>query len=222
MTIQYYGHSCFKITTKPEGRGSGEDVTIFIDPFDKETCPRPPQGKADIVTVSHDHHDHNNTASLRGDFQVIDLPGEYSIKGVSITGINSYHDNVEGKERGLNTIFAFESEGIRFCHLGDLGSKLTKEQLEEVNGVDVLAIPIGGTFTLDGKGAKEVVDQVEPKIVIPMHYKIPGSKVKIDDEKKFCNEIGICPREKVSKLILKKKDLEDDEMKVVLMEAASA
>jgi hypothetical protein len=95
--------------------------------------------------------------------------------------------------------------------------------LEEVNGVDVLAVPVGGNgFTLDGKEAKAVVDQIEPKIVLLMHYKISGSKVKVDDEKSFCKEIGTCPREKTAKLILKKKDLEDAEMKVVMMEALSA
>lgn len=222
MTIQWYGHSCFKITTKPEGRGSGEDIVIFVDPFDRSVGLRPPQGRADIVTVSHDHHDHSNSGALKGDPQILDLPGEYSIKGVSITGISSFHDKKEGAERGLNTIFVFESEGIRFCHLGDLGMILDKKQLEEINGVDVLAVPVGGNdFTLDGKEAKTVVDQVEPKIILPMHYKIPASKFKVDDEKKFCKEIGICPREKMAKLILKKKDLENDEVKVILMEVVN-
>ena len=92
MTIQWYGHSCFKISTKPDGRGSGEDVVIFTDPFDKSIGLRPPQGKADIVTISHDHPDHNNSDALKGEPAVLDLPGEYSIKGVSITGINSFHD----------------------------------------------------------------------------------------------------------------------------------
>ena len=222
MTIQWYGHSCFKITTKPDGRGSGEDVVIFTDPFQKELGLRPPQGRADIVTVSHDHYDHNNVEALKGELQVLDLPGEYSIKGVSIRGISAFHDKQEGAERGLNTIFVFESEGIRFCHLGDLGGSLDKRQLEEINGVDILAVPVGNVGSLNGKEAKAVVDQVEPKIVFPMHYKIPGSKAKIDDEKNFCKEIGLCPREKLAKLILKKKDLEGEDLKVVLMEALSS
>jgi len=218
MTIQWYGHSCFKIATKPEGRGSGDEVVIFTDPYNKEIGLRPPQGKADIVTVSHDHFDHNNSSALKGEPAVLDLPGEYSIKGVSIKGINSFHDKKEGAERGLNTIFVFESEGIRFCHLGDLGAMPDKKQLEEINGVDILAIPVGGTFTLDGREAKAVVDQIEPKIVLPIHYKITGSKAKVDDEKKFCKEIGVCPREKLAKLVVKKKDLEEEKLQVVLME----
>jgi len=219
MTIQWYGHSCFKISTKPEGRGSGEDVVIFTDPYNKEIGLRPPQGRADIVTVSHNHFDHNNAEALRGEPAVLDLPGEYSIKGVSIKGVNSFHDKKEGAEKGLNTIFVFESEGIRFCHLGDLAHALDKKQLEEINGVDILAIPVGGRFSLNGKEAKAVVDQVEPKVVLPMHYKIRGSKFQGEDEKSFCKEIEICPREKMPKLILKKKDLENEKIQVFLMEA---
>jgi len=222
MTIQWYGHSCFKISTKPEGRGSGEDAVIFTDPFDKSIGLRPPQGKADIVTISHSHPDHNNPDALKGEPVVLDLPGEYSIKGVSITGVGSFHDKVQGAEYGHNVIFVIESEGVRFCHLGDLGMPLDKKQLEEVNGVDILAIPVGGPHSLDAKEAKTVVDQIEPKIILPMHYKIPGLKLKIGDEKGFCKEIGTCPREKMAKLILKKKDLEGAERKVVLMEALSA
>jgi L-ascorbate metabolism protein UlaG (beta-lactamase superfamily) len=222
MTIQWYGHSCFKISTKPEGRGSGEDVIIFTDPFQKEIGLRPPQGKADIVTVSHDHMDHNNADALRGDPAILDIPGEYSIKGVSIKGISSFHDKKEGAENGLNTIFVFESEGIRFCHLGDLAHLLDKNQLEEINGVDILAIPVGDQKSLSGKEAKEVVDQIGPKIILPMHYKIKGSKFQGDDEKVFCKEIGTCPREKMPKLILKKKDLEDKELEVILLEALNS
>ncbi len=221
MTIQWYGHSCFKISTKPEGRGSGEDVVIFTDPFDRAIGLRPPQGRADIVTVSHDHHDHNNVSVIKGEPAVLNLPGEYSIKGVSIKGVNSFHDKKEGFERGLNTIFVFESEGLRFCHLGDLATTLDKKQLEEINGVDILAIPVGGGgFTLDGKEAKAVVDQVEPKMVFPIHYKTKQSKLKIDDEKKFCREIGICPKEKFPKIIVKKKDLEEEKLQVILMETS--
>src|SRR4030042_2722066 len=222
MIIQWYGHACFKISTKPEGRGSGEDAVIFTDPYNKEMGRRPPQGRADIVTVSHNHFDHNSAWALRGEAAVLDLPGEYSIKGVSIKGVNSYHDKKEGAEKGLNTIFVFESEGIRFCHLGDLATQLDKKQIEEINGGDILAVPVGGRFSLNGKEAKAVVDQVEPKIVLPMHYKIRGSKFQGEDEKSFCKEIGICPREKMPKLILKKKDLENEKIQVFLMEAVNA
>ncbi|PIR73248.1 MAG: MBL fold metallo-hydrolase [Candidatus Moranbacteria bacterium CG10_big_fil_rev_8_21_14_0_10_35_21] len=216
MNIQYYGHSCFKITTRPEGRGQGE-VGIFFDPFDKETGLRPPQGQADIVLISHDHHDHNNASALKGEPVVFDIPGEYSAKGVNIVGIDSFHDAQEGKERGHNTIFSIEAEGIRVCHLGDLGTDLDEKQLDEIDGVDILMIPVGGKFTIDGKKAVEIVKKIEPKIIIPIHYKTEGLKLDIESEKKFCSEMGNCPREKVSKINFKKKDIEEKNMEVLLM-----
>lgn len=217
MNIQYYGHSCFKIGTKPAGRGQKE-ISIFLDPFDKSLGLRPPQSQADLALISHDHYDHNNTKSLRGEPRVIDIPGEYSISGVNIVGIPSFHDEKEGKERGNNTIFVLESEGIRVCHLGDLGEDLDQEQLEKINGVDVLMIPIGGKYTIDFKKAQEIIKKIEPAIVIPMHYKIKGSKLTdIADEKDFCNELGNCPREKVNKINLKSKDLSEKKMEIVLM-----
>ncbi len=216
MNIQYYGHSCFKITTKPAGRAT-EDVVIFIDPFDRSLGLRPPQGQASIVFVSHDHYDHNNASALKGDPVIIDTPGEYSIKGVNIVGIDAVHDNKDGAERGRNTIFILESEDIKLCHMGDLGAALTSEQLEKINGADILLIPVGGKYTIDGKTAAEIARKIEPSIVIPMHYKIKGSKIDIANEKKFCDEMGNCPESKTSKLNIKKKDLEGKNEEVVIM-----
>lgn len=218
MNIQYYGHSCFKITTKPAGRGQ-EDVNVFFDPFDKSIGLRPPQGQADLVLVSHEHYDHNNVAALRGEPTVLNIPGEYSVKGISVVGIGSYHDLFQGGERGLNTIFILETEDLKICHMGDLGSDLTEKQLEEIDGVDVLMIPIGGKYTIDYKRAIDLIKKIEPKIIIPMHYKIKGSNLDIEDEKKFCLEIGNCSTDRPSKLNIKKKDLEEKRMEVVVMSA---
>lgn len=214
MIIQYYGHSCFKITTKPAGRGR-EDVAIFLDPFDKSIGLRPPQGQADLVMVSHDHFDHNNVVALKGEPAVINIPGEYSVKGVNIIGLASEHGPT--KDPVPNTVYILDSEDIKICHLGDLGVDLNEKQLEEINGVDILMIPIGGNYTLDAKGAVDLIKKIEPAIVIPIHYKINGSTVDVSDEKKFCAEIGNCPKEKVSKLNIKKKDLEGKSMEVVVM-----
>lgn len=216
MQIQYYGHSCFKIITKPAGRGA-EEAVLFIDPFDKSIGLRPPQGQANLALVTHNHSDHNNVAALKGDPYVIDIPGEYSAKGINIIGINSFHDNKNGTERGNNTIFVIESEELRICHLGDLGCDLTEKQLEAINGVDILMVPIGGKYTIDGKKAFEIAKKIEPKIIIPMHFKIKGTTLDIDDEKKFCNEAGNCPKEKIAKLNIKKKDLLEKKMEVVIM-----
>ncbi len=215
MNISWYGHSCFKIQTKAK-RG-GDDIIIFTDPFDKSIGLRRPQGQANIVTISHGHKDHNDTELLKGDFFVADSPGEFSIQGVTIEGIDSYHDDQQGALRGRNTIFILESEDLRICHLGDLGHELTDEQVDAIGDIDVLMIPIGGTYTLDAKGAKKVVGQIEPKIILPMHYKVDGTSLDVDDEKEFCNELGATIKEKTQRLSLKKSEIEDTENKVILM-----
>jgi L-ascorbate metabolism protein UlaG (beta-lactamase superfamily) len=216
MQIQYYGHSCFKITTKPAGRAT-EDVVVFFDPFGKEVGLRPPQGQADVVLISHDHYDHNNVSALKGDPVVLDVPGEYSAKGINLVGVDSFHDNVSGTQKGHSTIFILEAEELKICHLGDLGCDLTEKQLEEIDGVDVLFVPVGGKYTIDGKKAAELARKIEPSIIIPMHYKMTGSKVDIDDEKRFCTEMENCPKEKTSKLNIKKKDLDGKNMEVIIM-----
>ncbi|NTW27710.1 MAG: MBL fold metallo-hydrolase [Candidatus Moranbacteria bacterium] len=216
MQIQYYGHSCFKITTKPGGRAT-EDITLFFDPFDKELGLRPPQGQADIVFVSHAHFDHNNVSAIKGDPIVINSPGEYAVKGINVVGVDSFHDNAEGTIKGRSTIYVLEAEELKICHLGDLGSELTGKQLDEIDGVDILFVPVGGNYTIDGKKAAELIRKIEPAIVIPMHYKLPGSTAEIEDESKFCAEMGNCPKEKITKFNVKKKDLEEKKMEVVLM-----
>ncbi|EKE11510.1 MAG: Zn-dependent hydrolase [uncultured bacterium] len=213
MNIQYYGHSCFKITTKPAGRGQ-EDINVFLDPFDKKIGLRPPQGQADLVLISHDHYDHNNAEALKGDPTILNIPGEYSIKGLSVVGMSSSHSE-DAKEP--NTIFIIESEDMRICHLGDLESDLSEKQLSEVDGIDILMIPIGGKYTIDAKKAIEIIKKLEPKVVIPMHYKMNGTTLDIEDEKFFCNEIGNCSNIKTSKLNIKKKDLEEKRMEVLVM-----
>lgn len=216
MQIQYYGHSCFKITTKPAGRAT-EDIAVFIDPFDKETGLRAPQGHADIVFVSHQHHDHNNISALKDNPVVIDVPGEYSTKGINVVGIDTTHDDQDGAVRGRNTAFILETEDLKICHLGDLGADLTGKQLEEIDGVDILMIPVGGKSTIDGKKAAEICRKIEPTIIIPMHYSMSGSKIDIEDESKFCNEVGNCNKEVGSKINIKKKDLEGKHMEVFVM-----
>ena len=216
MNITWYGQSCFKIQTKAQ-RGEKE-TTIIIDPFDKSIGLRPPQGNAEIITVSHQHHDHNNISAIKGEPFVIDAPGEYSIEGIQIEGIESFHDNSKGAERGRNTIFTIDSEGIRICHLGDLGHVLEENQVETIGEVDILMIPVGGNYTINSKEAEEVISQIEPTIIIPMHFKVKGLTVDIEDADKFCKEYGGTIEKGIGKLNIKKKDLIDTESRIVLME----
>ena len=211
MVITWYGQSCFKIQ-------SGETV-IFTDPFSKEIGLTPPRGQAQIVTISHQHFDHCCVDSLNGEPLVIKGPGEYEAKGVNIKGIFSFHDDQEGKERGTNTIYVIEVEGIKICHLGDLGQKnLTSDQLKEIDEVDILMIPVGNAgATIDGEKAAEMINQIEPRIIIPMHYKIPGLVFKFDGVDDFLKEMGAGKKETVDKLTLKKKDLLPEETRVVVM-----
>lgn len=208
MTINWYGQACFKI--------QGKDVTLITDPFDKSTGLVPPRSRADIVTVSHHHPDHDNTGTIKDNPFIVDGPGEYSVKGVTIQGISSFHDTSEGGERGLNTIYVIEMEGLRLGHLGDLGHLLSDKQLEAVNGIDILMIPVGGVYTIDAEKAVEVIGQVEPRIVIPMHYFVPGLGFKLDKVDKFLKEMAVSPSP-VSKFTIKKKDLPQEETQVVVM-----
>jgi len=212
MIITWQGHSCFKIQDKIGSDG----VTLVTDPFNKETGLKVPNFEADIVTVSHDHADHNNVSALRGQPFVISCAGEYDFKGILVEGIDSYHDNSQGKERGGNMIYRIEVDDISIVHLGDLGDVLDNSQLEKMAGTDILLIPVGGKYTLDAKKAVEVISQIEPRIVIPMHYKTDGLKYDLDTIDKFIKEIGVEPSYE-EKLKISKKDLPQEDMEVVIL-----
>jgi L-ascorbate metabolism protein UlaG (beta-lactamase superfamily) len=166
MKVKYLGHSAFVIT-------SNKGVRIITDPY--ETTPDLTYGEinesADIVTVSHKHFDHGNVAAVRGNPVVINRAGRSEAKGIEFNGIASYHDEAGGSLRGDNIIFCFELDGVRVCHLGDLGHRLDDKQLKEIGSVDVLLIPVGGVYTIDAKVATEVCDQLKPRVIIPIHYK---------------------------------------------------
>lgn len=217
MNIQYYGDFCFKISTKPAGRAT-EDIIIWTDPLQKGSGLRSPQGQVDLVFLSHLNNGETKDA-FKEETIVFDAPGEYAAKGIAALGFPTYHDMTEGSERGQNTVYIFESEDIHICYLGALGHDLSPEMLDKLNGVDVLFIPVGGgADTIDAKLAAELVRKIEPHIVIPMHYKIPGLTLPLETEKAFCEAMGNCPKETLPKLNIKKKDLEGKMMEVVLLE----
>ena len=166
MKIKYLGHSSFVIT-------SASGVKIIIDPY--VTGGALGYGEieesADIVIVSHDHFDHNNVAAVRGNPELVRGAVTTKIKGIEFKGIPSYHDDAGGRQRGKNTIFCFEVDGIGVCHLGDLGHQLSAQQVADLGKVDILLIPVGGSVTIDAKVAGQVGDKLAPRVIIPMHYK---------------------------------------------------
>jgi L-ascorbate metabolism protein UlaG (beta-lactamase superfamily) len=208
MTISWYGQSCFKIEAK--------EANLLIDPFSKEIGLRPPRLNADIFLITHEHYDHNNLEGVPPSAFIVRGPGEYEKSGVYIEGIMSFHDNAQGTQRGLNTIYVVRVEDMSLCHMGDFGqSKLTEEQLEAIGDVDILFVPVGGKYTIDGNEAAAIVREIEPKIIIPMHYKIPGLNIDIDGPQKFLKEIGIKPEE-VETLRITARNLPMEEMKLMM------
>jgi len=166
MKIRWLGLASFLIT-------SDSGIRIITDPY--ETGGGLSYGEiresADIVTVSHEHFDHNNVAAVRGNPQILRKIGEADIEGVRFRGIASFHDNVGGKERGKNIMFCFEVDGVKVCHLGDLGHQLSDEQVSEIGPVDVLLLPVGGVFTINAEVATELCGRLKPKVIVPMHYR---------------------------------------------------
>lgn len=211
MTITWYGHSCFRLESK--------DALLLTDPFSPEIGLRPPKIKDNIILISHQHYDHNNIEGLPQDTFLIKGPGEYEVKGVFVKGIQSFHDKSQGSERGLNTIYVIKMEDIVLAHLGDFGEgRFSEEQIEKIGDVDVLMIPIGGTYTINYKEAVEAISQIEPKIVIPMHYKVQGLKLDIDGPEKFLKEMSLAPEKAEKSYKIQKKNLPAEEMKLVLFE----
>jgi L-ascorbate metabolism protein UlaG (beta-lactamase superfamily) len=212
MDIIWYGQSCFKL--------KGKNATIVIDPYDPEMLGlklKPSDLEADAVLETHSHPDHNYTKDLPNDPVIIAGPGEYEVKGVSVIGVSVFHDKVQGAERGKNTVYVVNMDGLNIAHLGDLGHTLTQEQTEAMGNVDILLVPVGSVYTIDAKDATEVVSQLEPKIIIPMHYSgLPGFKIPLEPVENFLKEMGVEHPEPQNKLTITKDKLPDEPQVVVL------
>lgn len=213
MDIYPLGHSSFKI--------KGKTATIVTDPFDQGMVGLSfRKTESDIVTVSHEHKDHNAVINVDGNPYIVRGPGEYEIKGVHIVGVSVFHDQKMGAEKGKNVMYQFIVDGVTLVHLGDLGHKLTTDQAKEIGTCDILFIPVGGYFTIGADIASEVAAQFEPRIIIPMHYKEHGLNPDFDvlsGVDKFLKEMGkeeAAPQPKLSVT----KDKLPEETEVVVLE----
>jgi L-ascorbate metabolism protein UlaG (beta-lactamase superfamily) len=168
MKVKWLGHACFLITSKG-------GVRIITDPYavGGGINYSPVRETADVVVVSHDHSDHSNVSAVQGKPEVVKGNATKTAKGIQFKGIASYHDASQGEQRGPNTIFCFNVDDLKLCHLGDLGHVLSPEQVNKIGAVDILFVPVGEPYTIGASAASQVCDQLKPKVVIPMHFKTP-------------------------------------------------
>ncbi|MBU1167288.1 MBL fold metallo-hydrolase [Patescibacteria group bacterium] len=215
MHLTWYGQACFKLRSK-EG-------SVVMDPFDESCGLRPLKTKADILTLSQTGKESKLAPeSIKNETFVIDSPGEYEVAGVFIEGIASSQDKKEGPERGRNTIYTYNLEGMTVCHLGYLGEVLNEKQIEKVDGVDILLLPIGGGETLGVEEAIKVMNAIEPRVVIPMHYHLKGlTGDKKETIETFCQELGVKKGTFQDKAIIKKKELPTEGIKTFVLSPPS-
>lgn len=204
------GQAAFKI--------KGKSATLIIDPFDPSFTGLkiPKDLSADLVLVSHQHDDHNFTAAVEGQPLVVAGPGEYEAKGVGVLGVGTYHDDSSGSQRGKNTVYKILLDGVSLVHLGDLGHTLSDGQVDQIERCDVLMVPVGSVYTIGSQVAASVVAQLEPKIVIPMHYKLPDLKFELLGVEGFLKEMGAEGAVPIPKLSITKEKL-PEETQVVLL-----
>lgn len=215
MEIKYLGQSSFRM--------KGKNMSVVVDPFNPEMVGLSyPKVSAEIVTVSHDHADHNDISRvLAGEREpfVINRPGEYEVGGVGVIGMRTWHDGNKGEERGENIVYTFQIDGVIICHLGDLGHPLEEKQVENIGAIDVLLVPVGGEFTIGPTQAKEVIDSLSPSIVVPMHYKLPGMTSQFDKlatVEEFFEKSGLVKAREEDRLSVNKLSLPEDTEIVVL------
>jgi L-ascorbate metabolism protein UlaG (beta-lactamase superfamily) len=209
LDITWLGHSCFRIR--------GKEATIVTDPCPPSTGYNIGRPTADIVTISHNHENYTYLKGVAGNPVIINNPGEYEIHEAFITGITTYQDASKGSERGKNLSYIIEMEGLRVLHLGNIGHTPTAEQAEEMTGVDILLIPVGGVETIDGAKAAEIVSLLEARVVVPMHYKTAALKNGLEPADRFLKELGATPGEPQPKLSLNRNSL-PMETKAVLLD----
>jgi L-ascorbate metabolism protein UlaG (beta-lactamase superfamily) len=215
MEIIWHGYACFTIKTK---RG-----TIVIDPYDNAaTGLKLPNLKADVVLVSHNFEGHNNVKAVAGDPKVIDWPGEYEIKGIAINAQQIPREAEGGETTKKGLLFTMEDEGLRVCFMGDIGGVPDEALVESIGDIDVLLIPVGGNVTIDAKLAHLVIEELEPRAVIPMHYAVKGSKAGLDGVEPFLKLIGSTPEPRDKFVLGSRAELKEDALECVVLNPQTA
>ena len=208
MDITWLGHGCFRLR--------GRSAAVVTDPYPPSIGLKLSRLDADLVTVSHEHENHNYTQVVRDAYEIRGA-GEYEVAGVSVIGVPTYHDAEKGAKHGRNTVYLIEIDDVRVCHLGDLGHALEDAEAEAIASPDVLLIPVGGHTAINAAQAAEVVRQLEPRFVVPMHYAIPGLKLQLDSLDRFLKEMAVAASEPQVKLSVQASSGEY-ETKVVVLE----
>jgi len=209
LDVTWLGHGCFRLR--------GKSAAVITDPYPPTIGLKLPRQDADVVTISHAHENHSYAQAVREAYE-ISGPGEYEVAGVSVVGFPTYHDAEKGAKWGRNTVYLIEVDDVRICHLGDLGHGLDDTDAETISSVDVLLVPVGGRSVINAAEAAEVVRQLEPRFVVPMHYAIPGLKVELDGVERFLKEMAVTAMEPQPKLSVQATSAGEWETKVVVLE----
>lgn len=212
MKIEYFGHSCFRVT-------SDNGVSWLCDPYTQVGYELPPQLHADVVTISHGHFDHNYIDGVQGIKNIVQMQGEFSAHGIHGCGIPCFHDDKNGALRGENIIFKVVIDGISFCHFGDLGEPCNDSLIEKIGNINVLMLPVGGTYTIDAAQAKRYVEILQPNVIIPMHYKPLDGIINITDAAHFLRQFDKKNIQCVGRaVVLQAKDIVEVHKKILYME----
>lgn len=172
MVIDWYGHSCFIVTTE-------NGTKILFDPYDDSVGYQTQKLEADIVAVSHAHHDHNDLSRINGKYELVNTEGLHNFEDVNIESIKTWHDKSEGRLRGENIVSILSADGLTLCHMGDMGCMPSEDLYKKLKGIDILMIPVGGNYTIDALEALKICERVSPNIIIPMHFKTEFTSMKI-------------------------------------------
>jgi len=220
ISVKWFGQACIVIKQQQKDK---QDALLVLDPYGKEIGLSLPALTADVVTVSHDHSDHNNISGIAGKPFVINEPGEYEVAGFSIQAISSFHDAEEGKKRGNNLIMRVQTPEYAFAHFGDFGQQeLTPQQLEELGDIDIAFVPVGGFFTVDGRQAAKIINQLEPSVAIPIHYKIPGLAIEqLAGPEEFFEAFGQKPAAMQTEWKIRPADVPSEGIAIVQLQAQS-